>query len=269
MYKVKIPFIFSLFRNKGDCKDRVRRASDTFLLFPEFSGGNKFVSTEINLLDGTEETPKLILRSPSTDQEYGLKYSETLNTIVEDDDSISISSAVSSDCKSVCQNYICCEKESCNEEIVVLDQCPKESEKRKHSKEDVSNLSFSKIVLQCPSCHLDCLSILPEESDTLTLARIETSKKMNPIKYSCCDDELCREETVSLERCPNDPNSEHSEEQCHDDEAGYKIKDLPNFLGMKEVVPTSVDTPENKILRKLSSSLKIRKQKHRDDKDTI
>ena len=211
------------------------------------------------MLDGTDETPKLILRSPSNDQECGLKYSETLNTILEDDDSITVSSVASSGSKSCCQTYTCCEKENCNEEMVVVDQCPKEkgSEKQMSLKEDVPNLSFSKIMLKCPHCHLDCLTILPEHNDTLTLARVETCENVDQFKYSCCNDEHCNEETVSLPRCPKDSYLEHSDEEDRE----YKIKDLPNYLGMKEVVPLSVDTTEKKILRKLSNSLKIKKHK--------
>ena len=221
-------------------------------------------------MEATEETPKLTLRSPSTDQECGLKYSETLNTILEDEDSISISSAVSSSCKSTCRNYTCCEKESCNEEVVVLDQCPKESHSERPSSPtaDIPTMSFSKIILKCPHCHLDCLTILPDGKDSLTLARIETCGQNSSVRYSCCDDELCREETVCLDRCPNDQNSNHSEDEYHDrEEREYKIKDLPNYLGMKEVVPTSIDTTEKKILRKLSSSLKIKK--HREHKNSM
>ena len=266
VFEKKSKFCFSsfLYRNKDIEKDiyRERRSSEAFLHFQQFLEGAKDTSSETKLLDGTEENPKVILRSPSNDPECGLKYSETLNTILEDDDSISISSAVSSCSKCDCHGYTCCEKEDCNEEVVEIDQCPRDttSDKPKIPKENIPDLSFCKIVLKCPHCHLDCLSILPEQKDTLRLARVETAGKIDSVMYSCCDNDQCHEESVCLERCPNNSNWEHSDE----DEREYKIKDLPNYLGMKEVVPMSEDNTENKILRKLSNSLKIKK--HKDHK---
>ena len=136
-------FVLFLFlnRNKDVEKDiyRERRSSEAFLHFQEFLDGVKDTSSEIKLLDGTEENPKVILRSPSNDPECGLKYSETLNTILEDDDSVSISSAVSSCSKCDCHGYTCCEKEDCNEEVVEIDQCPRDttSDKQKIVKENI------------------------------------------------------------------------------------------------------------------------------------
>ena len=48
-------------------------------------------------------------------------------TIVGEDDDISISSSVDTCRQFDCQNYTCCEKESCREECVILNQCPKEA----------------------------------------------------------------------------------------------------------------------------------------------
>ena len=49
-------------------------------------------------------------------------------TIVgEEEDTISISSSVDTCHQLNCQNYTCCEKESCGEECVVLNQCPNEA----------------------------------------------------------------------------------------------------------------------------------------------
>ena len=51
----------------------------------------------------------------------------TYQTIVGEDDDISISSSVDTCRQSNCQNYTCCEEESCGEECVILNQCPKEA----------------------------------------------------------------------------------------------------------------------------------------------
>ena len=48
-------------------------------------------------------------------------------TIVGEDDGISISSSVDTCRQFDCQSYTCCEKESCREEFVNLNQCPKEA----------------------------------------------------------------------------------------------------------------------------------------------
>ena len=48
-------------------------------------------------------------------------------TIVGDDDDISISSSVDTCRQSNCQNYTCCENESCGEEHVNLNQCPQDA----------------------------------------------------------------------------------------------------------------------------------------------
>ena len=78
----------------------------------------------------------------------------------------------------------------------------------------------------------------------------ENCRQDNCKLYTCCDNELCHKETVVLNQCPNnfgdslevlgDVQHQTSQTEFPEVETEYKIKDLTNYLGMRDGVSSSI-----------------------------
>ena len=158
--------------------------------------------------------------------------------------------------------FSCCERHPCDETAVDLNRCPKEvvssslSTPLKEKKENKDNsLRDSSIkVLE------ECTTTESEESD-------ESDLSMFNEVYTCCNDDRCKkEDIVVLDVCPNSRKSSFNPELSPVmDEKEYKIKDLTDFLGMKDGVRcSSVTVDEPTLIKKFSRSMK-RSKKPKED----
>ena len=78
----------------------------------------------------------------------------------------------------------------------------------------------------------------------------ENCRQDNCKLYTCCENELCHKETVILNQCPNnfgvssevlgDVQHQTSQTEFPEVETEYKIKDLTNYLGMRDGVSSSI-----------------------------
>ena len=172
--------------------------------------------------------------------------------------------------------YTCCERYPCYEAVVELSQCPNKmnqqldnqhptvAERTEERKEIQSFLS------QDSSIHdpREDINLLHEDGDESETGSDISDDTMRSDTFTCCKNDTCKkEDIVVLNICPNGSKS-----GCvpvlspMTDEKEYKIKDLTNFLGMKDGVRCwSVSTIEEpKQMKKFSRSFK-RIIKHNDN----
>ena len=106
----------------------------------------------------------------------------------------------------------------------------------------------------------ECTTTESEESD-------ESDLSMFNEVYICCNDDHCKkEDIVILDVCPNSRKSSFNPELSPVmDEKEYKIKDLTDFLGMKDGVRySSVTVDEPTLIKKFSRSMKRNKKPKED-----
>ena len=184
------------------------------------------------------------------------------NTVVDDLNSSLVGNSI---------YFSCCERHPCDEKAVVLKHCPKEeassslssSLKEKKQNKSESSCDSSIQVLE------EYASTESEESDEYETSTCLHTSELSMFKevYTCCNDDHCKEEDiVILDMCPNSRKSSYNPELSPVmDEKEYKIKDLTNFLGMKDGVRcSSVTVDEPTLMKKFSRSLK-RSKKVKED----
>ena len=167
--------------------------------------------------------------------------------------------------------FSCCERHPCDEKAVVLKHCPKEvvssslSSPLKEKKQNKNDSSFDSSI-QVLEEHASTESEESDEFETSTCLHTSDLSIFNEV-YTCCNDDHCKEEDiVILDMCPNSRKSSYNPELSPVmDEKEYKIKDLTNFLGMKDGVRcSSVTIDEPTLIKKFSRSLK-RSKKVKED----
>ena len=167
--------------------------------------------------------------------------------------------------------FSCCDRHPCDEKAVVLKHCPKEVVSSSLSS-PLNEKKQNKFVSLCDSSNQvleEYASTESEESDEFEISTcVHTSdfSMLNDV-YTCCNDDHCKEEDiVILDMCPNTRKSSYNPELSPVmDEKEYKIKDLTNFLGMKDGVRcSSVTVDEPTLMKKFSRSLK-RSKKVKED----
>ena len=166
--------------------------------------------------------------------------------------------------------YTCCERDSCDEDVVVLSRCPKELNSSFLSMPTNDRKEVVDLTLHSPTQSLEeCQghpNIFSENNEKFAVVP-DDDTSCNPIFtqiiYTCCVDDSCKkEDIVVLDGCPNEQQSGYTPELSPvTEEKEYKIKDLTNYLGMKDGVRSSSITDEPKLVKKFSRSLKIKKQK--------
>ena len=163
--------------------------------------------------------------------------------------------------------FSCCERHPCDEKTVVLNLCPKEVvssslstplKEKKENKNDSLRDSSIKVLEE----YVTTESEESDESETPTCLSTSDLSMFSEV-YTCCNDNRCKkEDIVILDMCPNSRKSSVSPELSPVmDEKEYKIKDLTNFLGMKDGVRcSSVTVDEPTLIKKFSRSLKRNKK---------
>ena len=81
--------------------------------------------------------------------------------------------------------------------------------------------------------------ISEDDEDSASISTVETCQ-YNCQNCTCCFNESCIEETINLKWCPNDTRSQSTQvPTVHspvEETSEYKIKELTNYLGMKDRV---------------------------------
>ena len=172
--------------------------------------------------------------------------------------------------------YTCCERYPCYEAVVELSQCPNKMNQQLDNQhptvaertEERKEVHF--FLSQNSSIHdpREDINLLHEDGDESETGSDISDDTMRSETFTCCNNDTCKkEDIVVLNICPNGSKS-----GCFPilspmtDEKEYKIKDLTNFLGMKDGVRySSVSTIEEpKLMRKFSRSFK-RSIKNKDN----
>ena len=164
--------------------------------------------------------------------------------------------------------YTCCERYPCYEAAVELSQCPNKMNQQldnqhptvAESTEERKEIHF--FLSRNSSIHdpREDINLLHEDGDESETGSDISDDTMRSETFTCCKNDTCKkEDIVVLNMCPNGSKS-----GCFPvlspmtDEKEYKIKDLTNFLGMKDGVRFwSVSTIEEpKMMKKVSRSFK-------------
>ena len=164
--------------------------------------------------------------------------------------------------------YTCCERYPCYEAVVELSQCPNKMNQQLDNQhptvaertEEKKEIDF--FLSQNSSIHdpREDINLLHEDGDESETGSDISDDTMRSDTFTCCKNDTCKkEDIVVLNICPNGSKS-----GCvpvlspMTDEKEYKIKDLTNFLGMKDGVRFwSVSTIEEpKMMKKVSRSFK-------------
>ena len=106
----------------------------------------------------------------------------------------------------------------------------------------------------------NCQGTIFEDDDSISVSTVDSQvdicRQGNCQNYTCCENEACGEEAVILNRCPNQIKCQRPETSFVE-ETEYKIKDLTNYLGMKDGVSSSIAGQQVDILYLFSTNLNI------------
>ena len=100
----------------------------------------------------------------------------------------------------------------------------------------------------------NCQGTIYEDEDSNSLSSVEICRESNCQNYTCCENESCAEEAVILNQCPKEIKSQKDESHFAE-ETEYKIKDLTNYLGMKDGVSSSI--VEHKVHNEYKLSITV------------
>ena len=86
--------------------------------------------------------------------------------------------------------------------------------------------------------------ISEDNEDSASISSVDTCHQYNCRSYTCCENESCMEEAISLKWCPNETRSQSSQvpsvHSPFEEPSEFKIKDLTNYLGMKDGFSSSI-----------------------------
>ena len=85
----------------------------------------------------------------------------------------------------------------------------------------------------------NCQETIFEDDDSNSVSSVDICRQGKCQNYTCCENEACGEEAVILKQCPNQSRCQRVEIPFIE-ETEYKIKDLTNYLGMKDGVSSSI-----------------------------